>query len=94
MYRALTLLHEFQQMRGCHGTLQVQMEAKPFTNFLAERKRMQAADLTAALARGMRHDVSDRFEIHSGRVEPSGGPSPVELRQFFDPNPGFAGRRR
>ena len=56
-------------MQWYNGAIRIQIKAKPFTNFLAERKRMQAADLTVALARGMRHDVSDCFEIYRGRVE-------------------------
>ena len=69
LYRALKPRHQLQQRRGCRRTLRLQLEAKPFTDFLAERKHMQAADLTVALARGMRHHVSDRFEIHPGRAK-------------------------
>jgi hypothetical protein len=50
-------------MQWCNGAIRIHTTAKPFTDFLAERYCMQAADLTIGLEYGMRHDLSNWFEV-------------------------------
>ncbi len=52
-------IHQLLQMRGHLTSIRIQLSAKPFTNFLAERHAMDAAYMTIAFGLGMRHDVSD-----------------------------------
>lgn len=51
--------HQPQQVSWRIGEIPIQIGAKPFANFLTERRTMQAADLTIALGRGVRHEMSD-----------------------------------
>ena len=53
------LSHEHHQMwRHSNGAL-AQTDDKPFTDFLAERRIMDVADLNVTLVRGIGHEVSD-----------------------------------
>jgi hypothetical protein len=48
-------------MRRHPNGLLVQTAAKPFTNFLAERLVMEAADVGITFMRAMGHEISNRY---------------------------------
>jgi len=59
-------------MRRHSRRLQIQTDAKPFTDFLAERHVMGAADLNVALLRGISHEKSNRLATEAGEALSAG----------------------
>lgn len=53
------LSHQRRQMRWHCSGLQIEIDAKPLTDFLAERRVMGAADLDVASVRGISHEKSN-----------------------------------
>jgi hypothetical protein len=51
--------HEQYQIRRRSNGLLVQTRAKPFTDFLAKRHAVDAADLTVIFVRGVSHEASN-----------------------------------
>lgn len=51
------------------GAIRIQIGAKPFTDFFTEGHIMHAADFAIAFGCGMRHHVSDGFEIDGSGQE-------------------------
>jgi hypothetical protein len=53
------LSHQHHQIWRHSNGLLAQTDDKPFTDFLAERRVMDAADLNVTLVRGINHEISD-----------------------------------
>src|ERR1700761_4847451 len=59
---------EHRQMRRHLSRLQVQENAKPFADFLAERRAMDASDLAVTFGCGISHEASSLLAGSTGEV--------------------------
>lgn len=84
------LSHEGHQMRRHPNGLLAQTNDKSFTDFPAERRVVDVADLNVTL---VDHEISNLL-IGQERKTLSGERSQGELLGFSRPNPIFANRRR
>jgi hypothetical protein len=84
--------HQHHQMRRHSNGYLAHADAKPFTDFLAERQVMDVADLDVASMREISHETSIRLARETEKTGTIGGPSQDELPVFSPLNPGCANR--